>query len=330
MNVFPVTESTLSAAHLATFLQDTYQLGPDTHCKLFRTGMNHLYMVTDGQKKYVLRIYTFNWRTRLEVSEELRLLQHLKQKDIPVAYPIADQNGELVQEIQAPEGLRYAVLFSFAEGRKIARFSAETAYHIGVAVGSMHKATEGFALKRVTYDSQTLHINSLERIRMFFSAPSEEMDFVSQLSNYLVKMYEGMDASQFRRGALHLDIWFDNMHMNGENEITIFDFDFCGNGFLCYDISYFLYQLLNTNLEADDYKTKSESFLKGYETIVSIPENEKRMMPVMVLSVLLFYLGIQCDRYDTWSNIFLNEDHLKRYIASVKRWMTYHKIDIAG
>jgi hypothetical protein len=29
---------------------------------------------------------------------------------------------------------------------------------------------------------------------------------------------------------------------------------------------------------------------------------------------VLFYLGIQCSRFDDWSNVFLNETYLKRFI----------------
>lgn len=34
------------------------------------------------------------------------------------------------------------------------------------------------------------------------------------------------------------------------------------------------------------------------------------------------------DIYDTWSNIFLNDDHLKRFVGTLKRWTTYHKLGI--
>ena len=81
MTIFPVTESTLSANHVGQFLQERYDLSEKTKCKLFRTGMNHLYMVTDEETNFVFRVYTFNWRTKLEVAEELRLLIHLKQNE---------------------------------------------------------------------------------------------------------------------------------------------------------------------------------------------------------------------------------------------------------
>src|SRR5438067_1136534 len=116
MQNFPVTQSTLSAVHLCELLQDRYSLSSETSCKLFRTGMNHLYMVADGDNRHVFRVYTFNWHTRNEVSEEIRLLNHLKENGIPISYPIPDSAGHFIQDIKAPEGIRYAVLFSFAKG----------------------------------------------------------------------------------------------------------------------------------------------------------------------------------------------------------------------
>lgn len=106
------------------------------------------------------------------------------------------------------------------------------------------------------------------------------------------------------------------MHFNGENEITIFDFDFCGNGWLSFDISYFLFQLYNTNQNDADYQVKKENFFKGYEAVTGITDEEKRILPFACLAVMIFYISMQCDRYDTWSNIFLNEDHLKRFVGT--------------
>jgi Ser/Thr protein kinase RdoA (MazF antagonist) len=330
MSKFPVTESTLSAHHLGQFLQQRYAFSPNTICKLFRTGMNHLYLVTDGEQKFVLRIYTVNWRTKLAISEELRLLVHLKENNVPVSYPIADPGGNYIQEIDAPEGVRYCVLFSFAAGKKSAKFTAQTSYQIGLAMGRMHKATERFAIDRVSYDTKTLLADPFAVTSSFFTNASDEMDFVERLTKFLTGKYETVDINGVRHGAVHLDIWFDNMHFNGEAEVTIFDFDFCGNGWLCHDVAYFMFQLFYTNPVEEEYKQKAESFLQGYESITPLSDEEKRIIPFTALGVLLFYLGTQCDRYDTWSNIFLNEDHLKRFVAMLKKWMAYTNVQIEG
>jgi Ser/Thr protein kinase RdoA (MazF antagonist) len=328
MTVFPVTESTLSANHIGQFLQNKYDLSEKTECKLFRTGMNHLYMVTDGERRFVFRVYTFNWRTKLEVGEELRLLLHLKQNNLPTTYPLADKTNEFIQEFNSPEGKRYGVLFSFAKGTKTALFTPETSYFIGQALAKIHKTTEGFQINRVKYDTKVLLIDSIEKAKLFFSKPSEEIRFLEQTAVFLQNEFDKTDSNRVRQGAVHLDVWFDNMHFTSDNEITIFDFDFCGNGWLCFDISYFLFQLYTTNQNEADYQVKAENFLKGYETVTGITDEEKRILPFACLAIMTFYISIQCEKYETWSNIFLNEDHLKRFVGTLKRWATYNKLGI--
>lgn len=138
VNDLPVTASTISAVYLAKFLRDKYPLSSDAQCRLFRTGINHLYIVTDGANKFVFRVYTWNWRTKLEIAEEIRLLIHLNHCNVPVAYPVSDVENDFIQELDAPEGTRFGVLFSFAKGVKKNQFTPEISYQIGIAMGNIH------------------------------------------------------------------------------------------------------------------------------------------------------------------------------------------------
>ncbi len=324
---FPVTESTLSAYYLGHFLQKKYHLSSATECKLFRTGINHLYTITDGDEKFVFRIYTLGWRSRLEIAEEVRLLIHLKAYNVPVSFPISDQDQNFIQKFDAPEGTRYGVLFSFAKGEKRSRFTPENSYQVGLAMGRMHKVTDGYDLQRVTYTPEVLLVNSLESAKQFYKHDSDEMNFVVHTTNSLLAKYKNIGMDGLRIGAIHFDIWFDNMHFNGD-EVTIFDFDFCGNGWLCYDIAYFMVQLYNTNPVETEYQDKLNRFLEGYESIVGISDEERKIIPLLVISIWFFYLGVQCEKFDTWSNLFLNEDHLKRFIASIKKWIAYNNLEL--
>ena len=280
---FPVTESTLSAIHLGHFLQKKYNLSSATDCQLFRTGINHLYILTDGENKFVFRIYTLGWRSKQEIAEDVRLLNHLKVNYIPISFPIADQDHNFIQEFDAPEGTRYGVLFSFAKGEKKSRFTAENSYQVGLAMGRMHKVTAGFELQRVTYTPEVLLVRSLESAKQFYKPDSDEMNFV---------------------------------------------FDFCGNGWLCYDIAYYMVQLYNTNPVETEYQDKLNRFLEGYKSIVKISDEERKIIPFLVVSIWFFYLGIQCEKFDTWSKLFLNEDHLKRFIATIKKWMAFSNFEM--
>lgn len=325
---FPVLNSTLSPGALGGLIRQQYGLSDKTECRIFRLAMNHLYIVRDGGEKYVFRVYTHQWRTRLEVEEELRLLTLLKEAGRPVAFPVTDQSGACIQEIEAPEGTRYGVLFSYAKGIKTARFSAETSFLIGQALAKVHQSTENLELKRMSYTTETLLRNPVSRTKAFYHQNIGETGFLERLSDFLALKMEAVDPGSMRYGAVHLDVWFDNLHIDDEKDVTFFDFDFCGNGYLCFDISYFLFQLFATHLKEEDCEAKADGFIKGYETVTEISEEEKKFLPYACLAVMTYYISVQCDRFDYWTNIFLNEDHLKRMTGNLKRWMAYQKIGI--
>lgn len=322
---FSTINSTLSPDELSKLIQQKYGLSDKTECSIFRLAMNHLYIVQDVENKFVFRVYTHNWRTKLEIEEELRLLLHLKETNRQVAYPIADKSNKYIQEIEAPEGKRFGVLFSFAKGTKTAKFTEQTSFLIGQSLAKVHQSIENFELKRMCYNAESLLKNSVLKTKEFYSKNINEVEFLENLSAFLI---ENIDKQKMRYGSVHLDVWFDNLHIDDEEGITFFDFDFCGNGYLCFDISYFLFQLLATNLNEDEYQIKAYSFLKGYETVTEISNEEKEFINYACLAIMTYYIGVQCDRFNYWTNIFLNEDHLKRMVGNLKRWIKYNKIEI--
>jgi len=327
MTNFPVTDSTLSARHLAIFMQDKYGFNDRVTCKIFRTGINHTYMVVNNEIKYVLRIYCINWRSKLEISEEIRLLNLLKENQISVSYPILDKNENYIQTLEAPEGTRYAVLFSFAEGRKIRNLTHKTCFSIGMLMARMHKVTINQKIERINYDINTLTEVPYANATSLFSESMEEMQFLKKSCTHLKTLFSEVPGNM-RNGIVHLDLWYDNMNIVDDSSITLFDFDFCGNGWLMLDITYFIMQLFNTEPDRGLYKTKLQSFMNGYQSITPIPDEEKRLLPIAGIAIWIFYLGVQSSRFDNWSNIFLSENYLKHYVGIIKNWMNFYDIEI--
>jgi Ser/Thr protein kinase RdoA (MazF antagonist) len=133
-----VLTSTISAEYLALFIQEKYGFSDGCICRLFRAGINHTYMIQAGEKRYVFRVYSYHWRTETEIREEIRLLNLLNEHQIPVSFPLADQANNYIQTLNAPEGLRYAVLFTYAEGEKIRNLTPATCGNIGTLMAKMH------------------------------------------------------------------------------------------------------------------------------------------------------------------------------------------------
>jgi Ser/Thr protein kinase RdoA (MazF antagonist) len=314
MRPFPVISSTLSANHLAIFLRDRYNLSANTTCKLLKTGINHSYLVSDGVQEFVFRVYSLDWRSETEINEEIRLLNLLRDGGVSVSYPLKDAGDNYIQQIDAPEGMRLGVMFSFAEGEKLLNLSGEQHYKIGETMARIHSLTQDLQMQRVHYTPEVVLQHPFQYLDSFLPAESDEMAWLLSAQKHLLNEVANADETQMRKGAVHLDIWFDNMNITKEGLVTIFDFDFCGNGWLAYDIAYNILQIHSTEKDVTERELKKKSFLEGYESVTTISAEEKRLLPVLGVSLYFFYLGIQAQRFDNWSNVFFNETYLKRFI----------------
>ncbi|TYB75821.1 phosphotransferase [Bizionia myxarmorum] len=325
MNSFPVTASTLSEIDLGIFIMDRYSLPETSHCKLFRTGINHTYFITNTEAKHVVRVYCYNWRTLREIEEELKLLVLLKNENLSVSFPIADKNGDFIQEINAPEGKRYVVLFSFAVGDKIRFMDNETCFEIGKIMANMHKITTHKKIDRVQYTNGVLLEKSYNYLKSFFNEDLESMKLFKSMSEIISGKFDNYSLNERQKGIVHLDIWYDNLSVASDREITLFDFDNCGNGPFILDIGYFCKQLFFIESDKNNYELKKSHFLNGYQSERKLLESEIALLPEAGASIFLFYLGVQAQRFD-WSNIFLSENYLNMLVGRIKSWMDYHDI----
>lgn len=324
MIVFPVTASTLSENELGIFAIDRYGLDKNSSCKLLRTGINHTYLIFEHEIKYVLRVYSCGWRSKQEVVEEIKLLTHLKENKLSISYPVPDKNGGFIQEINAPEGTRYAVLFTYAKGGKVRFMDTATCASVGALMAQIHHLTGNTKAERTLYDRNSLLRLPYEYAKSYFSEELPEMKFIKKTWDNVGKSFEQADPKNIQTGVVHMDIWYDNMNISNQKEVTLFDFDFCGNGFFILDIAYFCKQLFHIESDKNEYEQKVQSFLRGYQNVRSLSKEELKLIPYAGAAVWIFYLGVQSQRFD-WSNIFLTENYLKMYVGKMKSWMEYYK-----
>ena len=329
MTYAPAISTIISPEYLSDFIGKQYGFGKSTDCKILKTGVNHSYLInTDTNLKFVFRIYHKNWRTRIEIEEELSLLHYLKDNDISVSYPIKDSNNDYIQIINGFEGERFGVLFSFAEGEFIRKPSEEICYNIGVKMAKIHQLTINKKIDRKYYNDKTLVNWAFERARKKFSESSDEMKYFERATSKISSEFNNAELDNLRFGTIHLDMWYENMKVKNGTEITIFDFDNCGNGWLFLDIAYSLMLIYRNEPIKEVFEKKRSSFYKGYESISSISNEEKRLIPYGGLAVWLHYTGIHIERFNDFSNHFLSEEFLKYWIHTVNRWMELNEIKI--
>ncbi|MFA0962773.1 phosphotransferase [Roseivirga sp. BDSF3-8] len=327
MAALPVIDSTISPEALSEWLGEAYPFSQAPEVKLFRTGINHSYFVTAGAEKSVLRIYSYQWRTETQIREEIRVLQMADRAGVPVSLPMPDKDGNYLQTLEAPEGQRFAMLFTFAEGKKVRHFSERLCERLGETMGRWHAATEGEEVQRITYTARTLAQDPYTYAGRFFRAENNEMQFIRRSGDKISELFGQADQAKLRSGIVHLDIWYDNMNITPEETFTFFDFDFCGNGWLLHDVAYFLTQMYFQEADKQVYEGKKAAFLRGYTRTNSLSDEEIALLPWSSLSIWIFYLGVQSRRFDNWSNVFLSENYLIRFMGMIKDYLKYNGIE---
>src|SRR5438045_1525460 len=164
---FPVTHSVLSAEALRQHIRLAYDLGEPAACRYFNRGLTGTYEVrftphtpsvgpdeahetnrvdalgAAPPERVILRVYRTGWRTDDDVHYEVDALNHLHQKGVPVAWPIAARDGSYLRTLVAPEGPRQAVLFHFAPGSQVLD-RTEHAARYGRVAAQVHAATDDF------------------------------------------------------------------------------------------------------------------------------------------------------------------------------------------
>ena len=326
MKTAPVLYSIIQPNFIGQVLKSTYNLSSNCTCRIFRTGINHTYFVEDNTEKFVFRVYSHNWRTFEEIQAEINLLLELKKNNISTTHPIPNPSGQYIQKIQAPEGERFAVLFSFAEGKKVKSLSNKHCIEIGKLMAQIHQVTVNQKTPRIEYTFKTLVEEPYQYALQFFDENLEEMKLVKLAGELVQELFTTTKLTNIRQGIVHIDIWYDNMNITDDGDITLFDFDFCGNGWLVLDLAYTSVQLFHTEPDKEKFKEKLNMFFKGYESVEEIADDEKRLIPKAAMAIWLFYLGVQAQRFNDWSNIFYTENYLKHYIGMLKNWMEFHNI----
>ena len=221
MKYAPVISSILSPDYLAEFVIDHYAFDGNTTCRILKTGINHSYLITTSEMKFVLRVYYFGWRNKSEIEEELKLLDYLRDNGILVSYPIKNRGDNYINRIAAFEGKRFAVLFSFAEGESIRTTTEDVNYNLGVTMARMHQLTINKKVKRKDYNANTLVSWAFQIAKNHFPEPSAEMQYFERADSIVSSEFKNADYSTLRYGIIHLDLWYENMKIKNNYDFRL-------------------------------------------------------------------------------------------------------------
>jgi Ser/Thr protein kinase RdoA (MazF antagonist) len=248
-SLFPTAYSILSMNALQENVLTHYALGNPVTCRLLLHGFSDHYLIQTPEGRCVLRVYQApramgrSWRTASEILYGVDLSLHLKRKGIAVSVPLARKDGTFLQSLQAAEGERYAVLFTYVEGEELSPASMDEAKSVfyGSGVAEMHNAADDFICShpRLPLDMTLLVDTSLNAIEPVLEQQKEKWAYLVQLAQFVKERIDLFSHQGLEVGVCHGDAQGGNACMDVENKVTFFDFDNCGYGWRAYELAVF-------------------------------------------------------------------------------------------
>jgi Ser/Thr protein kinase RdoA (MazF antagonist) len=318
--IFPASYSTLCPNALAVLIADKFNL---THvsCKLLVKGVGDTYLVETPATRFILRVYRSSHRSLPQIKEEVQLLQELKRAGVSVSYPVADAKGGVIIKVNAAEGERHAVLFSYAAGTTVKLLDENQLRNLGQEMARFHNVSAKLSLgeERWVFDANTTLYKPLELIRPAFVEDPAGYAWLEKVVNQVNDKVYSADSSTFSKGYCHFDFLPKNFHFEGE-AITLFDFDFMGHGLLVNDIMSFWQHLMldvyTQRMTGEAAREAYKVFLVAYGEHRPVSTEELALVPYLSIGFWLFYMGFHTTHDQFY--VYTQPGQVKAYTAILK------------
>jgi len=221
MSVF----TTVTREQLGAWLKN-YSVGTLTGLEGIPAGIeNTNYFVTTTQGRFVLTL--FEKLTARELPFYLRLMSHLSGHGIPCPNPIASRAGRLLGRLNG----RPAALVSFLPGKDVAAPTAGQCAQAGAMLANIHAAGASFPGRIENPRGAKWWTSVMPRIARFLAA--EDAALLRAEVRYQARQrLRGMP-----RGAVHADLFRDNVLFENGRISGVIDFYFACTGVLLYDVA---------------------------------------------------------------------------------------------
>lgn len=318
---FSVRYSQFNPNALSEELMNRYELEQPVSCRFFSGGINDIYIVKAGEECYYLRISQTGIHNQCDYEEEIFIINTLNENGIDAAAPVRGRDGSFLWKIDAPEGKRYAVLFTEAKNIP-SKDDIKKGYNLGRMVAQMHTVADekNFTVSRAPIDLVQLAKKPLDLIQPYLTHRSEDYEFLKNgaenLSRYIEKNLS-LEKPYF--GYCHGDVHSGNVFFE-DDKPKLFDFDCMGYGWRAYDICVYAWNETFGNekyIESEVWK----SFLEGYNSIRKLTEAEQASINVFAALRELWLMGLHADVMERNAECsWYNDGYFNYHIGIFKLW----------
>jgi homoserine kinase type II len=258
----------------AAGLMRRLQLGEVRELRGIQGGIeNTNYFVTTDQGEWVLTLFERLGFEQLPFY--LHLMKHLAQRGIPVPDPAPDKAGDILHTVC---GKPAAVVNRLAGHSELAP-GAEHCAAVGAMLARMHLAGRDYNRQQPNLRGLAWW-NATAPLVLPFLTPAQAQLLQAELA-FQNHIAAGSAYAALPRGAIHADLFRDNV-MFHEGALTgFFDFYFAGTDTWLFDLAVCLNDWCIDLASGAEDRGRADAFVAAYAAVRPLAAAERRLLPAM-------------------------------------------------
>jgi len=265
-----------------------YALGALVELAPIAAGIeNTNYFVTTERGRFVLTLYE-----RLPSDElpfYLNLMAHLARFGVEVPAPAADRTGALFSLLNG----RPAGLVARIDGAPVTSPSEAACAAVGAALARLHLAAQRYRARLTNRRGPAWWRQAARAVRPFIS------DEQNELLQGEVKFQTGFGKGALPKGAIHGDLFCDNVLFADGRVAGIIDFGFAATDFFAYDLAI----AVNDWCIGDDATgaldaARTRAITRAYHSVRPLTDDERMQWTALLRAAALrFWVSRLYDLY---------------------------------
>ena len=263
-----------------------YNVGRLVDCAPIAAGIeNTNYFVTTEAGRYVLTLY--ERLPAVELPFYLNLMAHLAESGVPVPAPEPDRTGALFSLLNGkPAGLVARIAGEATPSPGMDHRAAA-----GAALARLHNATARYRGRLTNRRGPAWWRQAARAVRPYLSA-DQNLLLVAE-----IHFQTGYGKEKLPRGAIHGDLFRDNVLFDGARVAGIIDFGFAATDFYAFDLAVAVNDWCSDRgggLDADAV----QAFVAAYAAVRPPTDEERAQWPALLRAAALrFWLSRLYDLY---------------------------------
>jgi len=318
--MLPVRHTLFDAQGLAAQVAGAFDIGAVTDCRLWRIFINDVYQLEAAGRRWWLRLHPAGWRTRAETQSEIAAILAISEAGGAVARPVPRRGGGHLLEIEAPEGMRGAVLFEDAPGADLdfsGSDAAANARRYGAAVARLHDACDGVHALPGRPGMDLAFAVLDPAISLARHVGPEDRADLARIARRLADVLRS--CGDLSMGFCHGDLNTTNIHFLGEASVA-FDFDCCAWGWRAFELAAFARGVTWRSRPGDAADALVRAYHEGYRSRRPIAEGDLAVQPAMLLAQRMWVTALHLDGADRWGAIHFGRSYADRFMAWLRGW----------